>query len=74
MMIKMLLSLFVCLFVVTLFNIVKLTAEVVNHPMRNDRMIMNGDKWRMWEKEVIAHFNILFQNFPLGIEENYFLW
>jgi hypothetical protein len=44
MMIKMLLSLFVCLFVVTLFNIVKLTAEVVNHPMRNDRMIMNGDK------------------------------
>jgi hypothetical protein len=37
----------------------------------NDWKILSNELERMWEKEVLAYFRALYQNFPGEIEENH---
>jgi hypothetical protein len=39
--------------------------------MRNDIVVMNNELGRIWQKALVAHFKILSQHLPGGIEENH---
>jgi hypothetical protein len=56
--------------ILELFHDAFSTAQVIQQQME-ESMIVNDKSERMWTSVDISYFNILSQNFPERIEENY---